>query len=128
MLRVIRLSTEHKAVNNRTTILDSLPNNQAGFQWQVFSISRSDKIEVDCDMDVTRVRAQPEAEPEEAEETTVLVLNSYGGSWQPAVLISEAGSQEELTCFEKDDNSGAFWSCSVNWENQLHIFGGYSSA
>ena len=78
-------------------------------------------------MDVTRVQAQSQAEPEEAEETTVLVLNSKGG-WQPAVLISEAGSQEELTCFEKDRYSAAFWSCSVNWENQLHIFGGYSSA
>ena len=78
-------------------------------------------------MDVKRV--QSEGLPEEPQATTFLILNSdSNGVWKPAVLISEAGSQEELTCFEKDDNSGAYWSCSVNWENQLHIFGGQASA
>ena len=68
-----------------------------------------------------------EAEPEETEGSTVLVLNSNGG-WQPAVLISEDGSQETLSCFDHDDGTLALWACSVNWENQLHIFGGQDAA
>ena len=54
---------------------------------------------------------------------TVLVLSSYRG-WKPALLLNSEGEQEELTCFEPDDSSEAYYSCSVNWKNQLHVFGG----
>ena len=40
------------------------------------------------------------------------------------MLINLAGGQEELTCFERDDNTEALYSCFINWENQLFIFGG----
>ena len=36
-------------------MLESLPNNQAGFKWKVFSIGRNRKIEVDCSMNIKRV-------------------------------------------------------------------------
>ena len=120
-------------MNNRTTILNSLPNNQAGFQWQVFSIIPSEKVEIDCDMVVKPVhappQAQPLAQPEEAGETTVLVLNGNGNGWRPAVLINPAGNQEKLTCFDKNEaTTSAHNSCGINWQNQLHIFGGKGSA
>ena len=54
---------------------------------------------------------------------TVLVLNSRDG-WKPAMLLNSEGEQEELACFEQNDNTEAYESCSINWENQLYIFGG----
>ena len=54
---------------------------------------------------------------------TILVLNSIGG-WKPALLVNSEGEVNELSCFERDDNTEAFMSCSVNWQNQLHVFGG----
>ena len=36
-------------------MLDALPNNQAGFQWKVFSIGRTNKIQVECNMNIRRV-------------------------------------------------------------------------
>ena len=55
----------------------------------------------------------------------ILVLNGYDG-WKPAMLLSSAGEQKELACFERDDTTEAFQSCSINWNNQLFIFGGRS--
>ena len=43
---------------------------------------------------------------------------------KPALLITSAGEQKELACFQPDKKTEAFGSCSVNWKNQLHIFGG----
>ena len=40
------------------------------------------------------------------------------------MLISSVGDQEELTCFERDSWTYAHLSCSVNWNNELYIFGG----
>ena len=40
------------------------------------------------------------------------------------MLVNLAGGQEELTCFERDDNTEAYFSCSINWQNELFIFGG----
>ena len=42
------------------------------------------------------------------------------------MLINSAGGQEELACFEREDRTEALGSCSVNWQNQMHIFGGYT--
>ena len=42
------------------------------------------------------------------------------------MLINSVGGQEELTCFERDDTTEAMYSCSVNWENQFFIFGGWA--
>ena len=40
------------------------------------------------------------------------------------MLVNSAGDQEELACFQRDDNTQAHRSCSLNWRNQFHIFGG----
>ena len=55
----------------------------------------------------------------------ILVLNSFGG-WKPAMLLNSEGEQKELACFERDDTTEAYNSCSINWNNQLFIFGGIS--
>ena len=41
------------------------------------------------------------------------------------MLINLEGEQKELSWFERDNDTEAFNSCSINWKNQLHIFGGY---
>ena len=43
---------------------------------------------------------------------------------KPALLITSAGEQKELACFEPGDRTEAYRSCSVTWQNQMHIFGG----
>ena len=40
------------------------------------------------------------------------------------MLLNSEGEQKELACFERDDKTEAVGSCSVNWNNQLFIFGG----
>ena len=40
------------------------------------------------------------------------------------MLINSAGEQEELTCFDRDDHVQAAFACSINWQNELFIFGG----
>ena len=62
---------------------------------------------------------------QETKNETILVLSSNQG-WKPAMLVNLAGGQEELTCFERDDTTEAYKSCSINWQNQLFIFGGSS--
>ena len=39
-------------------MIDTLPNNKAGFQWKVFSVGRTTKIQVDCNMMIKRVSAE----------------------------------------------------------------------
>ena len=39
-------------------------------------------------------------------------------------MIDPTGSQAELSCFEHDNNTQLFLSCSVSWQNQMIIFGG----
>ena len=46
--------------------------------------------------------------------------------WLPAMLLKPDGQQEEWKCFEKDLTKEIYLSCSVNWQNQLYIFGGES--
>ena len=58
-------------------------------------------------------------------EKSVLVLNSKFG-WNPAILIDSNGNKEELTCFERDSETEASGSCSINWHNQMIIFGGHN--
>ena len=40
------------------------------------------------------------------------------------MLVTSAGQQQELACFERDSNTEAYGSCFVNWNNQLFVFGG----
>ena len=40
------------------------------------------------------------------------------------MLLNLGGEQEELTCFERDNTTQAYYSCSINWNNQLIIYGG----
>ena len=59
----------------------------------------------------------------------ILVLNSpkrASRSKRSAMLINPAGMQQELTCFDQDDTTEAVFSCSVNWQNELFIFGGFN--
>ena len=44
-----------KVISDRLTQLGALPNNQAGFQWKVFSVGRTRKIQVKCQMDIKRI-------------------------------------------------------------------------
>ena len=53
----------------------------------------------------------------------VLVLNGYRG-WRLAMLINLVGEQKEATCFRQDRNTTMTYACSINWKNQLHVFGG----
>ena len=58
-----------------------------------------------------------------AANSTILVFNSRKG-WRPAMLINQAGEQEELKCFNRDTETEAWGSCSIVWQGQFHIFGG----
>ena len=40
------------------------------------------------------------------------------------MLIKSTGEQKELACFERGERTEAELSCSLVWQNQLHIFGG----
>ena len=40
------------------------------------------------------------------------------------MLINSTGEQKELACFQPGENTEAFYSCSIQWKNLLHIFGG----
>ena len=42
------------------------------------------------------------------------------------MLMNLKGKQDELTCFERDSDTEVYRSCSINWKNRLHIFGGSS--
>ena len=55
---------------------------------------------------------------------TILVLNNFENAGKPAMLINPVGEQEELTCFERGASTQDWNSCSLNWQNQLFIFGG----
>ena len=64
-------------------------------------------------------------------KNTILVLysddelgNDVDIVWQPAMVVNSAGEQEELKCFKPDSKTETYYSCSVNWKNQLFIFGG----
>ena len=54
---------------------------------------------------------------------TILVLYSQY-DWMPAMLVNSAGEKNKMKCFEPDSKTEAYDSCSVNWNNQLFIFGG----
>ena len=41
------------------------------------------------------------------------------------MLINSEGEQKELSCFVQDDKTEARMSCSINWKNELHVFGGW---
>ena len=59
------------------------------------------------------------------QSTILLLTGKPGKKWKP-LLINSAGEQNELTCFERDSKTEASDSSSVNWKNQLFIFGGYN--
>ena len=40
------------------------------------------------------------------------------------MLVDSVGGKEEFKCFEHESTTEASGSCSVNWNNQLFIFGG----
>ena len=41
------------------------------------------------------------------------------------MLINSEGEQKELSCFERGARTEAYYSCSINWKNQFHVFGGF---
>lgn len=64
---------------------------------------------------------------------SLLILNSgprkQGGqpTWKPAAWINITGSLEKLPsdCVERDQGTEAWKSCSVQWQNKMHIYGGH---
>ena len=62
----------------------------------------------------------------QAIKDSILVLNSRSG-WKPAMILRFSGEQQELACFERDDTTEAYASCSITWNNQLFIFGGLNN-
>ena len=42
------------------------------------------------------------------------------------MLINSKGEQKESACFERDYTTEADGACSINWNNQLFIFGGFT--
>ena len=60
----------YKALSDRLDILELMPNNRAGFQWTVFSIGRTNKIQVDCNMNVRRVLTEVTPYPISDGQTT----------------------------------------------------------
>ena len=54
-------------------MIDTLPNNKAGFQWKVFSIGRTSKVQVDCNMNIKRVSTGVTSATTTTEQTTTLI-------------------------------------------------------
>ena len=73
-----------------------------------------------------------ESETLSRDNSTILVISSWYDwktqvkSWKQAALINAAGDKEQLTCFKKGSTTEIFWSCSILWQNQFHIFEGAS--
>ena len=40
------------------------------------------------------------------------------------LINTVTGDQKELSCFEPDSDTETYFSCFINWKNQLFIFGG----
>ena len=59
-------------------------------------------------------------------EGTVLVLKADGPTWLPAWLVNSEGQKNELSCFDRDHHTDGHKACSINWKNQLHVFGGHT--
>ena len=59
-------------------------------------------------------------------ELEVLVLK-HSWDWKNALVINSAGEQKVVSCFEKDDSIKTDGSCSINWQNELFLFGGWSN-
>ena len=104
---------------------------KAGFQWLVFSTDHSGEIKISCNLyvrntnydqatiaDLTTATTATTATP-----TTVLVMNSRNG-WKPIVLIDETGRHDEVSCFTTEQNTEAYGSCSISFQNDFFIFGG----
>ena len=47
-------------------------------------------------------------------------------NWRDAMIINAAGEKRVLSCFDKGNRTNLLGSCSITWQNQLHIFGGKS--
>ena len=45
--------------------------------------------------------------------------------WQPQMIIDSTGRNEQWNCFNIDYDTTADKSCSLMWQNRLHLFGGY---
>ena len=59
----------------------------------------------------------------------VLVLNSFRApdpkSWKQALLLDSSGRKDVLECFKHGQKTQAYHSCSLTWNNEFFIFGGY---
>ena len=58
-------------------------------------------------------------------KTSVLVMNSYGGEWKPAVLLDSTGRNDEVPCFSPDEDTETYGSCSIMWRGSSYVFGGW---
>ena len=77
--------------------MDTISNNQAGFQWKVFSIGRTNKIQVECNMNIKRVLTEVTTTSATATTTTTTMrttttiasVETTTGDWITAPPISE---------------------------------------
>ena len=53
---------------------------------------------------------------------SILVLNSGFFGWKTAIIDS-MGGQKEVSCVTKGETTEAYQSCSVIWQNKMHVFG-----
>ena len=72
-------------------MLNALPNNQAGFQWKVFSIGRTNKIQVECNLNIKRISSVL---------TTTASVELTTGSTEAATRASETTTEETTTTMQ----------------------------
>ena len=63
-----------------------------------------------------------------AKKDSLIVLNRGHWNWKPPMLIKTGEKQLELKkeCFDWDYNTDARWTCSITWQNQFYVFGGWN--
>ena len=58
--------------------------------------------------------------------TSILVIHHTSWKWRPVVTVNLNGEQNEVDCFQPQPNTDAYLSCSIIWQNKLHVFGGHA--
>ena len=113
--RILYVLTAWKALVNRLTLLETA-NNNAGFQWKVFSLGRTNKIQISCDMKVNRLTT--EVPTTSTETTTELITTTMASSMDSTTTeeIFTTASYSPLDAYNYDTlhfqglSGGAQWT------------------
>ena len=62
----------------------------------------------------------------ESERTDVLILSTHPDSKNLPIMTNSAAREDEDFFFELDEKAEVYKSCSLTWQNELHVFGGKS--